>query len=666
MEAPALPLEIVPPQSDEAEKNIDIRDRGESVGRSRTWFLQANPRHYDIDAALDSLDQIWWRVPQYTAEIHVGDVALIWRSGKDAGIIGVGRVLSEPQLHPADPSETQFVLSGNGDSASDATRTLIQLRKTQLITKAQVQAIPKLHEHLIVRAPMGTVFAVTDDEWAALSELLPTPPASADIPGGSLPKAFGWVQRAKGVLPMPGGYDGYLDSLRKVCALVAEERPARPELAGRLEQLLEVKPTAARLRESFLRKVGMITVQGGTCRLSDWTEKWLRTGDDKVIVSLLHSRCQFIGELLDAALQPRSNDELLTIANERYGMGWDTQTQIANRRGWLQSARMLAVTETGKTETTPAGRALLADLVLFEPGAGPVVSHPTQIPIVATEVELVPTSALCAVDTIIDAIRESCVDSGNPDRFEQATRDAFGFLGFQAEWLGGAGKTDVLCDAVLGKDDTYRFIVDCKTSGSGSVGDQQVDWVTLAEHKTKHDADYVALVAPSPSGSRLRERAELQHVTIISVDQLAGLCRQHAKTPLGLDDYRSLFAAGGTVDTQVVDERAEETKRLTALAAAICAAIRNRSAEFGRLSARDLFLILASEPTAEATTEDELQTLLETLASPLLRLLDGSKSCGYRVTTSPEVFRMRLDVVAEQLLAMGTPELAPSNGVRRM
>src|SRR5207249_720028 len=135
--------------------------------------------------------------------------------------------------------------------------------------------------------------------------------------------------------------------------------------------------------------------------------------------------CQFIGELLDAALEPRSNDELLSIANERYGMGWDTQTQIVNRRGWLQSAEMLAATEDGKTVTTPAGRALLAELVLFEPGTTISVAGPTEEPLVGTQIDLPAPSSLGAVDAIIDAIRESCTDSGNPDHFENAVRDAF-------------------------------------------------------------------------------------------------------------------------------------------------------------------------------------------------------------------------------------------------
>jgi len=43
----------------------------------RVWFFQANPAQYDIDAALAVVDRIWWRVPQHTGEIQVGDIAVL-------------------------------------------------------------------------------------------------------------------------------------------------------------------------------------------------------------------------------------------------------------------------------------------------------------------------------------------------------------------------------------------------------------------------------------------------------------------------------------------------------------------------------------------------------------------------------------------------------------
>ena len=54
---------------------------------SRTWILQTNPKLYNIDAALGAREIIYWRIPQYTGEVHASERALIWRSGKEAGFI---------------------------------------------------------------------------------------------------------------------------------------------------------------------------------------------------------------------------------------------------------------------------------------------------------------------------------------------------------------------------------------------------------------------------------------------------------------------------------------------------------------------------------------------------------------------------------------------------
>jgi hypothetical protein len=426
---------------------------------TQAWFFQSNPEHYDINAALGTLDRIWWRVPQHANEINVGDIAVLWRSGKDAGIIGIGRIIADPQQHPIEAAEKSFTLTDD-EGTEDATRALIRIQAVPFMAKEQVRAIPELRQHQIVVAPMGTVFPLSATEWTALSEYLPQPPNRAEGTGDALPPGFAWSQRAKGVLPMPGGYGGYLTSLRKVCTLVADERPTPAELAGRLETVLGVKATAARLRESFLRKVGLICVQGGVCSLGPWSEKWITSGDDRIVVALLHSRCQFIGELLDAARTPHSSDELLSVANETYGMGWDTQTQVLNRRGWLQSAGMLTDMGDGRVQLSGEGRSLLDELPLYEPGRRLPVISVAEPPIAERTVELSPSPGSTIIDGIVHAIKKSATDSSHPDRFEQAVRNAFAFLGFQAEWLGGSGRTDVLLDAPLGATDSYRVVVD--------------------------------------------------------------------------------------------------------------------------------------------------------------------------------------------------------------
>src|SRR5205823_8382340 len=74
-----------------------------------------------------------------------------------------------------------------------------------------------------------------------------------------------------------------------------------------------------------------------------------------------------------------------------------------------------------------------------------------------------------AIAALIDRLREASTDSSDSDRFEKETTEAFRQLGYRATWLGGAGKTDVLLEADLGRDHSYRVVIDCKTTGRGSV-----------------------------------------------------------------------------------------------------------------------------------------------------------------------------------------------------
>lgn len=412
-------------------------------------------------------------------------------------------------------------------------------------------------------------------------------------------------------------------------------------------------PTSSGPIAAFVFRAGFLDERAGSVALSAWTQRWRTTGRAEIVAALLHSRVRFVGEMLAEATEPRTTGELLAVANQRYGMTWTTQGQIDRRRGWLQSAGMLSVDESQRIVTTELGRALLARLDLHPPRAIGAQPEQTQA-VVPTEPSAVEVSAEpgpaapSVVGSLAAELVASSTDSTNPDRFERAVRDAFAFLGFEAEWLGGAGKTDVLVDAPLGGGRDYRVIVDCKTSASGHVGDQQVDWITLGEHRRKHDADHVALVAPTPTGKRLFERAGEQGVTVVSVDQLVTLCGQHAGAPLGLDAYRSLFSAPGAVQPEAVGDAAETWVRTIDLTRVVLDTIRLRSTKVGPLTARDLYLVLADTPDRDST-EIELQSVLDALASPLLGLVDGTPNGGYLVIASPSVVAARLRVMATRL-----------------
>lgn len=479
-----------------------------------------------------------------------------------------------------------------------------------------------------------------------------------------------WEQRSKGVLPMPGGYDGYLESLRWTAECVREAPPTEKELMVRMAARFGLTNGAAGHRVSFLRKVGFLLTDSGVLVLPGFMKSWLSDRDPTPLIVRLHHEVQFIGEMLKGLEQPMTPADLHRWACERYQVGWETSTQVGNRRGWLQSAALMGCKERKLLYRTDAGSAFLELVVVEPPLDGLQVSPPTPAADAGSAdhmqeheeppVEEPVPDGKQASDQVGPAaelagrIVSASTDTRNPGQFEKAVCEAFGFLGFDAEHLGGSGKTDVLLDARLGRDASYRVTIDAKTTSSPALQDQQVDWVTLAEHRVKHGADLTMLIGPNPTSRRLLERAQSQGIAVLSADALADLCCRHAATPLGLADYKSIFERGGSADLAHIKKRSEEAGRRMELAKWLLDAIGEEAEYLGPRTARDLHGRLYRDEGADVAAEPEIQDMLQSLASPLLGAIAGDSDRGYVLACSPAVTAERLRLLGEALTTGST------------
>ena len=138
---------------------------------------------------------------------------------------------------------------------------------------------------------------------------------------------------------------------------------------------------------------------------------------------------------------------------------------------------------------------------------------------------------------MITELRLSSRDSANPDRFEKAIKSAFVYLGFQAAWLGGSGKTDVLIQARTAPKLSYVVAVDAKSTQSGNVTEEMIDFDTLKEHRKLHHADYSAIVGCSFRGERLFNRCREHKVALLDVDIMEQMIRNQAEIPLTGENY---------------------------------------------------------------------------------------------------------------------------------
>jgi hypothetical protein len=235
-----------------------------------------------------------------------------------------------------------------------------------------------------------------------------------------------------------------------------------------------------------------------------------------------------------------------------------------------------------------------------------------------------------------------------PIEFERAVATAFASLGFDATNLGGSGKTDILLVAALGPRDSYRVIVDCKTTSHEGVNDAQIDWITLEEHRKKHEADYVAVVGPAFSGSRVQDRARQMHVTVLDLKRLITILQQHLRVPMGLDTYRLLFsAADADQGAASVAEAADDFNRWLSLGAAVLGLARQLEITEGPLLARDLYWNLRqSGEQFSSVTDADIQVVLETLSRPPLGLLRKTSDSKFQTIGSLATTRARLQALA--------------------
>jgi hypothetical protein len=70
---------VTKPKNDSSKEGNDIENN--------FWIFHANPRYYNLSAAIIELREMKWEVNQYKKEIHKGDRVFLWEAGKNAGVV---------------------------------------------------------------------------------------------------------------------------------------------------------------------------------------------------------------------------------------------------------------------------------------------------------------------------------------------------------------------------------------------------------------------------------------------------------------------------------------------------------------------------------------------------------------------------------------------------
>eukprot|EP01116_Phalansterium_solitarium_P025384 TRINITY_DN9687_c0_g2_i1.p1 TRINITY_DN9687_c0_g2~~TRINITY_DN9687_c0_g2_i1.p1 ORF type:complete len:420 (+),score=140.56 TRINITY_DN9687_c0_g2_i1:549-1808(+) len=139
----------------------------------RAWIFQANENIYDICSSVQQLKVMTWFIRQHVHRVHKGDRVYIWVSGKDAGIIAVGSVLSEPRVMPECKSMGRFYLVPSDLNKSQLRSEIsVDYVLPERILKTFTATHPLLRSLAILRAPIGTNFRLSKAEATAIHAVI--------------------------------------------------------------------------------------------------------------------------------------------------------------------------------------------------------------------------------------------------------------------------------------------------------------------------------------------------------------------------------------------------------------------------------------------------------------------------------------------------------------
>lgn len=277
-------------------------------------------------------------------------------------------------------------------------------------------------------------------------------------------------------------------------------------------------------------------------------------------------------------------------------------------------------------------------------GEEPILKPPSQEP-----VESIAKPTASEADMLAERLVAAATNSKQPAEFEAVLADAFTFLGFIAKQVGGAGDTDVLVEAKLGRE-AYSVVVDGKTSSSGKAS--QFNLLPIANHRAAHKAKHALVVAPGYSGGDLLGYAKEQKIALVTAADLAEVVRLHEQSPFSLVELEELFRYHGTPEIPLQKLRAafESKAKLDELPRVLINRISGlyKMGLVEPVTANDLFHHLVSQFREVRYTRETIEAALLLLASPLVGALTKEKA-GYLLTMPLETLERRFTALGRRI-----------------
>jgi MoxR-like ATPase len=138
----------------------------------RVWLFQANPKYYDIDSAIRQLASMNWTVSHHVEQIRPGDRVYVWKSGPSGGLVGVGTILTAPEL-AADQEGEPFIRDPE-KFAGEQVRVRMSIDRvvSPPLYRIELKDHPVLGGLGVIQFPRATTYPVTAEQDAAIQKMI--------------------------------------------------------------------------------------------------------------------------------------------------------------------------------------------------------------------------------------------------------------------------------------------------------------------------------------------------------------------------------------------------------------------------------------------------------------------------------------------------------------
>ncbi|TCK63788.1 hypothetical protein EDF27_2335 [Curtobacterium sp. PhB136] len=408
-----------------------------------------------------------------------------------------------------------------------------------------------------------------------------------------------------------------------------------------------VSSASARQARGSLHVLGLISrVSESAWAATPEALEWASSGEGVDFVRIAHARVRFVGEILGLLREGALTTAELASRSGVAGRNALSTSAVRARLGLLREAGMVTKLSQKEFHLTPLGRAaagiLPLDLASSSSPSGEVEPRP---------VAAVTSSAKQHADLLVAELLASATDSRDPNRMEYATRDAFRFLGFQAERIGGAGRTDVTATRViLGK--ALALAIDAKSSGEDVVPESQVSFQALAEHRAAEGAS-TSLVVGNDFHRRTHTAADQEAaVGILLLRTLVTAVTEHASRGLDWNEIESLVDPTLTAVErhQVLERAGDERKRRSAVMHAVLRQLMEEAADVQPMRAGAWLGVadLRRDLRHLGVTVEEVHSVLSLMASESLDIVQRDKEL-YRLALEGDLAARRIPALSASL-----------------